>query len=100
MTKMIAYCGLVCSDCPSFFATRNDDDEARGRTAAFYKEKFGLNFKPEEINCDGCRSDEGMLIAYCRTCEVRQWIKELKAACPVMASRAKSCPNFMHIRRK
>ena len=59
MSQMIAYCGLVCSSCPTFLATRNDDDLARERTAAFYAEKFGFNLKPEEINCDGCLAREG-----------------------------------------
>ncbi len=39
MSKMIAYCGLVCSDCPTFLATRNDDDAAREKTADLYAEK-------------------------------------------------------------
>jgi len=31
---MIAYCGLVCSDCPTFLATRNDDDVVRAKEEA------------------------------------------------------------------
>jgi hypothetical protein len=76
MSKMIAYCGLVCSDCPTFFATQNDDDAARQETADFYAEKFGLDFKPEDINCDGCKSDGGKLIGYCQTCNIRQCCRE------------------------
>jgi len=53
MEKMIAYCGLDCSGCPTFLATQNDDDAAREK---IYSMKFGFNFKPEEINCDGCLS--------------------------------------------
>ena len=71
MTKMIAYCGLVCSDCPTFLATRDDDDIAREKTAALYAAKYGLHFKPEDINCDGCRT-EGRLIGFCHTCAIRQ----------------------------
>ena len=76
MSKMIAYCGLVCSTCPTFIATQNDDDVARKETAALYAEKFGLDFKPEDINCDGCKSEEGTLIGYCQTCEIRQCCRE------------------------
>ncbi|MFH0998367.1 MAG: DUF3795 domain-containing protein [Pseudomonadota bacterium] len=72
MQQMIAYCGLVCSSCPTFLATQNDDDIARKKTAALYSEKFGLNFKPEEINCDGCLSVGGKLIGYCQSCEIRK----------------------------
>ena len=69
---MIAYCGLVCSNCPTFLATQNDDDAARERTAALYAQKFGMTLKKEEINCDGCLSMGGRQIGYCRVCEIRQ----------------------------
>ena len=72
MQPIIAYCGLVCSSCPTFLATQNDDDVAREKTAAFYFEKFGLNFTPQEINCDGCASEGGKLIGYCQSCEIRK----------------------------
>jgi Protein of unknown function (DUF3795) len=72
MPEMIAYCGLFCTKCPAFLATRNDDDEARAETAAMYAEKYGFSIKPEEINCDGCHSKGGKLISYCRTCEIRK----------------------------
>ena len=68
---MIAYCGLVCSNCPTFLATQNDDDAARKRTVDLYAEKFGLNLRPEDINCDGCKSEGGKLIGYCQSCEIR-----------------------------
>ena len=76
MKQMIAYCGLVCSSCPTFLATRNDDDAAREKTAALYSEKFGLNLKPNEINCDGCLSAGDKLISYCRSCEIRKCAME------------------------
>jgi hypothetical protein len=76
MSKMIAYCGLVCSDCPTYLATQNDDDVARQKTADLYAEKFGLNFKPEDINCDGCKSAGGKLIGYCLTCEIKRCCRE------------------------
>lgn len=47
MSKMIAYCGLVCSRRPVFLATQNDDDAAREKTAAFFSPKYGFDFKPE-----------------------------------------------------
>ena len=72
MMKIIAYCGLVCSSCPTYLATQNDDDEARATTAAFYSKKFGFSLKPEDINCDGCLSRGGRLIGYCSACHVRK----------------------------
>ncbi|MDD9302112.1 MAG: DUF3795 domain-containing protein [Desulfobacter sp.] len=72
MSEMIAFCGLNCTQCPSFLATLNDDDRAREQTAAFYAKKFGMTVKPEDVNCDGCKSDSGRLFAYCRSCKIRQ----------------------------
>ena len=72
MKEMIAYCGLVCTSCPQFIATQNDDDVAREKAAKQIAEKFGIYFKPEEINCDGCLSSGGRLIGFCNTCEVRK----------------------------
>ena len=76
MSEMIAYCGLVCSNCPTFLATQNDDDAAREKTAAYYSEKFGFNLKPEDINCDGCPSEGGKLIGYCHSCGIRKCCRE------------------------
>ncbi len=72
MKKIIAYCGLVCSGCPAFLATQNDDDKAREETAALWSKKFNLHFKPEEINCDGCLGQGKRLIGYCSVCAIRQ----------------------------
>jgi len=71
MEKMIAYCGLVCSKCPAFLATQNDDDAAREKTAALWSEKFGIHLKPEDINCDGCLNEGKRLIGHSHTCAIR-----------------------------
>jgi hypothetical protein len=72
MSKMIAYCGLTCSNCPTFIATQNNDDVAREQTVALYAQKFGLVLQREEINCDGCLSEGGRKIGYCQVCEIRK----------------------------
>jgi hypothetical protein len=72
VSTAVAYCGLVCSECPTFLATQADDDAARARTAAMYAETFGFSLKPEEIDCDGCKCEGGTLIAYCRACVIRE----------------------------
>jgi hypothetical protein len=76
MSDIIACCGLVCSECPSYIATQNDDDNAREKTAAYYAEKFGFNLKAEDINCDGCLSDNGRLLEYCKNCKIRKCCRE------------------------
>ncbi len=76
MSKMIAYCGLICSNCPTFLATQNNDNVARARTAALYSEKFKLDLRPEDINCDGCLSHGGRIITYCKSCDIRKCCRE------------------------
>jgi hypothetical protein len=72
MVKLIAYCGLVCSNCPTYLATQNNDDDARAKTAVLYSKKFGFSLGPEDINCDGCLSSGGRLIGYCSACNIRK----------------------------
>ena len=71
MEKMIAFCGLVCSDCPAFIATQKNDDSERQKVAELWSsEEFHI--KPEDINCDGCLAVEGKLISFCKDCNIRQ----------------------------
>lgn len=35
MREMISYCGIDCSACPAFRATRADDDTTRTKVADF-----------------------------------------------------------------
>ena len=72
MQEMIAYCGLVCTNCPTYLATQANDDVARKKTVELYEKRFGFKLKTEEINCDGCLSSGARLIGYCNTCEVRK----------------------------
>ena len=72
MSKTIAFCGLSCEKCPTYLATKTNDDEARKKTAEMYAVKYGFDLEPKDINCDGCHSDTGILISYCQTCEVRK----------------------------
>jgi hypothetical protein len=78
--KMIAKCGLVCSECPAYIATQNNDDALRTETAKKWSEMFKSDIKPADINCDGCQSESARLFSYCQTCEIRKCAREKKAA--------------------
>ncbi len=69
--RMIAHCGLVCSECPTWEATRTDDDELRRRTAAEWSVMYGSEISPSDIDCAGCTSAEGPHFHHCRECGVR-----------------------------
>jgi hypothetical protein len=70
--KMISYCGLVCTECPAFVATRENDDEKRAKTAKMWSEYFPGGLKPEDINCDGCTISSGTQFMHCAMCAVRE----------------------------
>lgn len=70
--KMIAYCGLVCSECPAYIATQADDMEALGRVAAEWRKEFDASITVADCVCDGCTSGSERLSSHARSgCEVR-----------------------------
>ncbi len=72
MEKIIAYCGIECSQCPAFIAKKENNDELRKKTAEQWSKEFKHTVMPENINCDGCLSTTGQLIQYCNICEIRK----------------------------
>jgi hypothetical protein len=78
MTKLISFCGLLCSDCGAFLATKADDDKKRAEVAQQWSKQYGVNLKPEDINCDGCISDSARHIAHCLVCEIRKCGRQKK----------------------
>jgi hypothetical protein len=70
MQEMIAYCGLVCTGCPAYIATQEDDDTMRKQVV----EKWSSDqypMKVEDVNCDGCLCVGTRLMKFCNECEVR-----------------------------
>jgi len=70
--KMIAKCGLVCSECPAFIATQKNDDALRAETARKWSEMFHADIQAADINCDGCQSASPRLFSHCFECEIRK----------------------------
>jgi hypothetical protein len=68
--KMIAFCGIVCSDCRAFVATQTNDRELKGKVARAWSTKEEP-LKPEDMDCDGCPTTGRRLATFCATCEVR-----------------------------
>ena len=73
MDKIIAYCGLVCSDCPAYIATQADDMEALAGVAAQWSKEYNATFTAESCICDGCTSGSERLSSYAASggCPVR-----------------------------
>jgi len=72
MEKIVAFCGTVCTECPAFIATRNDDDNKRKEIAKLWSKQYNTDIKPEDINCEGCPSKTGKKFNYCNVCEIRK----------------------------
>ena len=71
MEKMISFCGLVCTECPAFIATQNNDEEALKRVAAQWSQQFNASIAAEDCICDGCLAFEGRLSSHCHQCKIR-----------------------------
>ena len=76
MKEMIAFCGLDCSKCGAFLATKENDDQKRAKVAQDWSKRFKVEVNPKDINCDGCQSEGGRIFNYCNVCEIRKCGKE------------------------
>lgn len=72
MDTIIAYCGLVCTDCPANVATQAGDRAALERVAAQWRQEFNApNITVDSILCDGCLTNLGHKCGHCYECEIR-----------------------------
>jgi hypothetical protein len=72
MSRMVAYCGVICTDCPAHIATQVDDRDALEQVLAHWREDFNApHITIQDIICDGCLTDEGPLSGYCQHCRIR-----------------------------
>jgi len=72
MEAMIAYCGLDCHECGAFLATKANDDAKRQEVAVMWSKEFNADIKTQDINCEGCQSENGVLFSHCQVCEIRK----------------------------
>jgi hypothetical protein len=56
--RMIAVCGLDCTDCDMREATTNP--ELQRQHAEWFKRERGIDVEPEDIRCMGCKGDREM----------------------------------------
>ncbi len=91
ISTMTAFCGLNCSTCPIYRATRESDPAKRRmereEIAATILAGYGRKLTAGQVtDCDGCKSDTGRLFSGCTECQVRECARERKvdscAFCP------------------
>jgi hypothetical protein len=72
MDTMIAYCGLVCSDCPGLIATQANDLVALERLAEQVRVEYNNpNATVASVMCDGCLTASARKCSYCAECAIR-----------------------------
>ena len=71
---IMSCCGLDCSKCRAYVATRGSDYASATETARRWSNPEEGDYKPEDIWCDGCHSDH-RLHAFCAKCPVRACAK-------------------------
>ena len=62
--KLIAICGLDCSECPARLAYMSNDEALRKKTALEWSGLYGADIKPEQVNCTGCTAS-GVKFPHC-----------------------------------
>lgn len=78
MIRVVAYCGIVCSDCPVLVATQKNDSQERQKVAAMFTKQYEKEYKPEDINCSGCIAEGPHVFSFCGVCKIRKCARERK----------------------
>jgi len=68
--RMLAFCGLVCTECPAYLATQDNDITKAQKVADEWSTTYHAQIKTEHVWCDGCLV-EGKKCAHCSQCEIR-----------------------------
>lgn len=96
--KQLNYCGYICpAECPMKAAGLSDDIEKK-RTAYEQwrlKERYGLEFDPDQILCNGCKTDQeelGMAVSHC---PVRKCAMEKGVDCCIECENLAECDKVL-----
>lgn len=80
MQEIIAACGLVCSNCEAYIATKTNDSDAIARVAGEWSAKYGADIKPEYVWCDGCMTEGDKKCGHVGECQIRACVIERRLA--------------------
>ncbi len=70
MERLIGACGIICTECAAYKATKANNDELRAKTAKEWSKMYNAEIKAEHINCEGCMAD-GVKLGHCNECKMR-----------------------------
>lgn len=68
MERIIACCGLVCSECPAFIAAKADGPEDLEAVAAQWRNDYTPGVTAGDVYCQGCPDGSGRKCAHCAEC--------------------------------
>jgi len=92
--EKLNYCGYMCTDeCQFLKATRENSTELKENVYKLWqiKERFGIDFNPDEIFCWGCKTadkPEGPVI---KNCTVRSCVKLKGLECCIQCAELNEC---------
>lgn len=71
----VAYCGLLCHECPLYIATKNNDLQAKEKLAVECSTDK-ITFTANDMTCEGCFWDKNDSSKMCGDCEIRKCAKD------------------------
>jgi hypothetical protein len=81
MNRVIAVCGLDCAACGGYQATQANDEAAKERVAAKWRQEYNIpNLTAAGVTCDGCTTVSGQTCFHCPHCATRTCGLEHKVA--------------------
>ncbi|MBN2148089.1 MAG: DUF3795 domain-containing protein [Anaerolineales bacterium] len=71
MNILLGVCGIDCSQCAAYLATQANDEAAKAKVAAQWREEYHApNIDIAYVTCDGCLATT-RLCGHCAECDVR-----------------------------
>jgi len=71
MERMIATCGLICTECPAYITTKNENMITLEALAKTWSERYGATLSADDCSCSGCHSTMGPWMSHCEECDIR-----------------------------
>jgi hypothetical protein len=92
--KKLNYCGYVCpAECPMKLAGESGDVEQKKAAYDMWhiKERYGLDFDPDQVFCDGCKTDKEELGVAVSNCVIRKCAVEKELDCCIECDELAAC---------
>jgi hypothetical protein len=70
MEETLAYCGIICTECPAHMATQSGDVDELRRVAEMWSSE-DMQLSPDDLLCDGCLPGHSRYALFCSHCATR-----------------------------